>query len=225
MSKRASPEVPEPAPTLAWWKRAAVSIIAVFVLSFALPNPPPAIVNGFVKPTPLSSDWILWVNSEFRNITFPFKAYPSQTIDFNPVRYTMNGSGLWQYWDMFAPDPFSVEHYVDAEVTYADGSTRQITLHRQSQTPLFTRYLTERYRKYFERAPFDNNTHQWPYLARAVAYQADDRPDNPPVEVRLFRNIKNIQPPDQPQPTEYSRFHFYTYLVTREDARRKWGRK
>src|SRR3954470_14934396 len=32
--------------------------------------------------------------------------------------------GLWHSWDMFSPDPLSLNFLVDAQITYQDGSTR-----------------------------------------------------------------------------------------------------
>ena len=36
------------------------------------------------------------------------------------ARY-LSTTGLWQYWDMFAPDPSNLDVWFDALVTYRDG--------------------------------------------------------------------------------------------------------
>lgn len=57
--------------------------------------------------------------------------------------------GLDQTWSMFAPNPSSVNSYLDATITFKDGSTEKWTFPRSSQLSDWDRFTGgERFRKY-----------------------------------------------------------------------------
>jgi len=97
--------------------------------------------------------------------------------------------GLWQAWDLFAPNPASINVYLSAVVTYRDGSQREWVWPRMEQLDLLTRYREERYRKFVEYGNLDAYSGLWPSMAMFAVEQIKYRdPANPPVGVQLWRH-------------------------------------
>ncbi len=135
----------------------------------------------------------------------------------------MTASGLWQGWDMFAPDPLALNASVDAEITFRDGTAWHWVFPRPETMGPVERYLKERYRKLRENVRLDAMHVAWPDIARYVARLHADTA-NPPVRVVLTRRWSTIPPPQPtqvgPRPdrvTLTSAFAFFTYEVRPED--------
>src|SRR3954469_688867 len=64
-------------------------------------------------------------------------------------------SGLWHSWDMFSPDPLSLNFNVQAFITYADGVTETWDFPRMDKMGLWEKFQKERYRKWRERVRQD----------------------------------------------------------------------
>lgn len=176
----------------------------VLITSWSLPQPPPALENGSVQPSPRTIvsnpvAWGLWTNQRFR--TSP------------PVQTTMLTFGLWQYWDMFAPDPSRLDIWLDAEVVYADGSTKIVPYPRMSQMPIHEKYFMERFRKYVERMNGEQYDFKWPALSQWMALKAWTDKDNPPVAVTMRRHWRDIAPYPQETSPLYAQFAFHTHAV------------
>ncbi len=189
----------------------AILLHLFLMLSWSLPPAPTALLNGTVKPTLTNvltnpADWILWGNRKFK--------------DHSPTSRWVMWSGLWQYWDMFAPNPASVDIYLDSYVEYADGTTREVMYPRMYDLSIKDKYLMERYRKYVERVNGDNFAAKWPQLAMWMAAQAWTDPDNPPVHIRLRRNWRQVQGPGVPTPDGYNHYFFYEADIAREELER-----
>jgi hypothetical protein len=58
---------------------------------------------------------------------------------------------------MFAPIPKSANAYIEAEVVYRDGSRKTWAFPRMEQLGLAEKYFRERYRKFIENLPRDEN--------------------------------------------------------------------
>ncbi|NDG83997.1 MAG: hypothetical protein EBX52_03040 [Proteobacteria bacterium] len=104
---------------------------------------------------------------------------------------------LNQNWAMFAPDPYSLNSFIRAEIRFLDGTTRWIAPPRMSTLNLRDRYFLERYRKWADdyiRA--DGYSEYWPLAARYFARKAYTDAANPPVEVRLWRYWTRIEDPE-----------------------------
>jgi hypothetical protein len=131
-------------------------------------------------------------------------------------------TGLFAAWDMFAPDPVKLNSYVDAEVTFRDGSTRQNLIPRMDRIGFVDRYFRERYRKFAtEYVRMDSYSVMWPDVARYFA-RMQSTPANPVTEVRLTRSWSEINPPGPAglyQPSPWSHFTFFTYQPKPEDLR------
>lgn len=139
----------------------------------------------------------------------------------NRIKPYMFATGLFQGWDMFAPDPLRLNIRVDAEITYRDGSVRAWQYPRMDKLGFVDRYFKERYRKYAtEYLRVDEYAALRPDSARLLARVNNDQPSNPPVTVTLFRSWSEIQPahPDGSyEEGPWTRVSFFTYTVTPGD--------
>ncbi|MBS1724575.1 MAG: hypothetical protein JSS66_16660 [Armatimonadetes bacterium] len=204
----------EPAP-----KRGVNPVIKVYafahmflILSWSLPPPAPAISNGGIAPTPLNvarnfSDFLLKWNNDFKFNT--------------PFQYYLSSTGLWQYWDMFAPNPSNTDIWYDAIVTFANGQTRIIGYPRMKTLNNWEKYFKERYRKYIERVNTDA-TDAWkrPAFAQRMALIAYRQTGDMPVQVQLRRHWRMMDGMDKPVPQDYKEFIFFTYLVDQDQVLR-----
>jgi len=147
-----------------------VLLHVIAITSWALPNAGPAVMNH--KAAPRGSEWLLYLNDAY--------------VKKSPVQLYVLSTGVWQSWDMFSPNPADTDIYADAEVTYKDGSTALYPYPRMYVLPVVTKYIKERYRKFFEHANTDE--YLWPFFAKRVAYLRTQDPNNPPVTVKLHRH-------------------------------------
>jgi hypothetical protein len=85
------------------------------------------------------------------------------------VRSYFVWSGLFQSWDMFGPDPKSVNSYLEAIVIYDDGSSQLWSFPRMEVLSYTDRYFKERYRKYGENLQNNEFADLWPDAARYIA--------------------------------------------------------
>jgi len=137
----------------------------------------------------------------------------------------MLASGLWQSWDMFAPDPLAVDVSVEAEVHRADGSRTTWEFPRMETLGYLERYRRERFRKWRERVRLDAYAIVWPDTARFVARQLS-RPEAPARSVELRRRWTPIPAPVGPwlparlsRPVFAHQATFFRYTVRPEDLR------
>jgi hypothetical protein len=140
-----------------------------------------------------------------------------------PVEDYVIWSGLWHSWDMFSPDPLSLNFNVSAQITYQDGTVKMWEFPRMERMGVWERYGKERWRKWRERvrqdaySPIWNDTVQW--IARE-----NNSPGNPPKQITLIRYWDQIPPPIkgdfQPMPREFDfkySYRFKFYDVKQED--------
>ena len=198
-------------------------LIKVFVLfhmlmtlSWSVPPPAPAIANGSIPATPANIaqhpvDFALRANEQFK-ATSPTSMYLTFT-------------GLWQYWDMFAPNPASVDLWWDAIVTYKSGKVAEEVYPRMKNLPIFQKYFKERYRKYLERMNNDA-TDSWkrPAFAQRMALLAYKDPNDPPVKIELRRHWREMLGMNEPLPDKYKEYTLFTYYVDQERLKRDAGR-
>jgi len=138
------------------------------------------------------------------------------------IKGYMLWTGLFQKWDMFAPDPSKLNNYVTATVIYRDGRTAVWTFPRMETLGYVDKYFKERYRKYAcDNLRLDNKSVLWPDAARYVA-RAVVTPSEAPVEVDLVRHWSEVQPPGphgEESSSPWSEFTFFRYSVQPGDLR------
>ena len=132
-------------------------------------------------------------------------------------------TGLFQKWDMFAPDPSKLNNFLSAVILYRDGTSSVWSFPRMENLGPFEKYLKERYRKYAnDNLRLDGYAAAWPDAARYIARINNNRPSNPPMLVALIR-VWSIVPPPSPngeQPTaDWNQYMFFRYTVAPGDLR------
>jgi len=135
------------------------------------------------------------------------------------VKPYMLGSGLWQGWNMFAPDPLAIDIDVDAQLVFRDGSRKTWVFPRMEEMGYWERYRKERYRKWRERVRLDAFAVVWPDTARYIA-RLHQSPENPVVTVKLTRYWTAIPAPSgdwlpsrTPRVAMTDRHEFFSYRV------------
>jgi hypothetical protein len=147
-----------------------------------------------------------------------------RTLLARPIESYVDYMGLWHSWDMFAPDPLSLNFGIQAVIEYQDGSRKTWDFPRMEKLSLWERFQKERYRKWSERVRLDVNAALWDDTCRFVA-RVNDTPRNHPTRIILIRNWEPIPPPVtapgsavpqdfQPRPDHYEmrfsyRFKYY----------------
>lgn len=139
---------------------------------------------------------------------------------YQPV---MLWSGLWQSFDVFAPNPRDVNLDLEAHITYSDGSKSIWKYPRIDQMGLIERTIHERWRKFgLDHLNWEKEKNLWPDFARFVAYQ-ENSANRHPVTIVLVRHWAYIPKPEkglgQPPPPHNSEYEFFTYTVKPEDLR------
>jgi hypothetical protein len=127
-------------------------------------------------------------------------------------------SGLFQSWDMFSPNPKSVNNYLEALIIYKDGSTENWTFPRMQLLDFSERYYRERYRKYEENLVEPDHSAMWPDAARYIARLHGKGPA-PPATVMLIVRWSNVVQRDDGtfERTPWDAHVFYSYKVQPED--------
>jgi hypothetical protein len=134
------------------------------------------------------------------------------------VRPYLVWSGLFQSWDMFSPDPKSVNSYLEAVVIYTDGTSQLWSFPRMELLGAKDRYFKERYRKYEENLQNNNYPDLWPDAARYIARLNSDSTHRVQKVLLVVRWSDIIPRSDN----TYDRGPwdvnvFYTYTVKPED--------
>lgn len=193
-------------------------LFVVFTRTFPLPLPEHNdIVDGKKKGNPLetATAYLLVGNMRImRSPQIPIEPEnPDTKFAVNPVSYYMETTGLWQYWDMFAPNPSALDYWIDAKVTLKNGESVIYDYPRMKKMGLVQKYLKERYRKYTERLNDNSYAWKWPHTSYWVAAHVWTDPNNPPVKVVLRRHWIDVQPPGKVTKSTYTDADFYSMYV------------
>ncbi len=196
--------------------KALVVLHALLILSWTLPRAAPAVANGTIPPTPENVlqapvDFALAANDRFKADS--------------PTRHYLMSTGLWQYWDMFAPNPADTDIWFDAIVTHRSGKTAVQPYPRMKSLSIPEKYVRERYRKFMERINRDG-VDDWkrPQFAQRMALLATRDPADPVVRVVLRRHFRTVKGPAKPVPRDYTTVEFFTWVVDQSQLRRDLGR-
>ncbi|MEI7576505.1 MAG: hypothetical protein WCK51_06400 [Armatimonadota bacterium] len=195
---------------------AFVASNVLMVTIYALPKPTQAVVNNEV-PAHGTDIFLKWNDATLK--THPF------------LETYILPTGLWQYWDMFAPNPAQTDFWCDAQIIFFDGSHTTYQYPRMKELPLTQKYLMERYRKFYERvnqsdpAHGNDNGWMWPVFAQHFALINAKDPKNPPVKVGLTRHWQEVARHDAkrgPEPP-YQSYTYYWHIVDQTKLARDMG--
>ena len=136
----------------------------------------------------------------------------------NLVRPYFIWSGVFQTWDMFAPNPKSKNAYAEAVVIYKDGATEMYSFPRMELLSVGERAFKERYRKYEETLINSQYAELWPDAARRVGRMYANRA-SPPQRVMLVVRWSDIMPREDGgyDRGPWNADVFYSYEVKPED--------
>jgi hypothetical protein len=143
---------------------------------------------------------------------FPFK--PSVESLYRPF---FQWAGLWQGWDMFAPNPRDEDVFVSTEIYFADGTQKTSIVTKMSNFSYLERYQKERWRKFFnDNLRLDSNKAMWNAAAEWFAREASLENGHPVARVELVRHWrKSLLPKDRGNVLDdrrpYARFVFHDW--------------
>lgn len=145
-------------------------------------------------------------------------AVPLNTRLFAIVKPTiapyMGWSGLAQGWNLFAPNPLSLNSRLEVEISYRDGQTGLWKFPRPQDFGYIKRYTMEREHKFsFDSLQNDSFAILRPDAARYIARLNNVKRDNPPVTVTLVGYRSQIAPPGSGLPEPWKRKVLLTYSV------------
>jgi hypothetical protein len=207
------------------WVKIFVPLHIIAITSWSLPYVPekfmgekPQVKLGIKTGSPKE-----FFQSTAEFITNEFLLANQLYVKQSPLKMYLLTTGYWQYWDMFSPNPASVDQYSDAVVYYKDGTKKKYQYPRIFTMSLGQKFMMERWRKYFERAGSKDYQYLWPVFGQRIALMNFDDPKNPPVQVELHRHEMVINPPGEPINHDYSDTMYWTYRVDLDALRKDKG--
>ena len=141
-------------------------------------------------------------------VSIPLQALSGAKEMFMPY---MRWSGLFQSWDMFAPDPQSLNSHLKAVVITRDRHIKVWPFPRMEDLSYGQRFLHERDRKFAEILPQPQFAPLWPDVASHVAGFFND-PADPPQKVFLIQFGSAIQPGAAQEETPRPNVFYDDYL-------------
>lgn len=141
-----------------------------------------------------------------------------QLVRVSPLKYYLMSTGFWQYWDMFAPDPLATDYYLVGDVEFVDGTRKEGYYPRLAAMPIPERYISERYRKYLERAGNRNNRFLWSPMAQQIAKVAERVEGKPVRSVTLVKYLRRTPPPGNPL-LPFGRAPYHTEFITQGEVK------
>jgi len=126
----------------------------------------------------------------------------------------MTWSGLAQGWNLFAPNPLSLNTRVEAELVYRNGQKGLWKFPLPQNYGYIHRYYMEREHKFsFDSLLNDRFEALRPDVARYLVKLNNTQKDNPPVSITLVSYRSTIAPPNSNLPEPWTRKEFFTYSV------------
>ena len=132
--------------------------------------------------------------------SLPDKSVVAQKY-LNLVNRYQTAIGLDQAWSMFAPIPGGVNSYIDADITFADGSKEKWTFPRPSQIKDVDKFLAgERYRKYAQEnlIPMERSEVWFDlsyYVAREVKRIEESGRRRVLTDIQFYKHTNLVQAP------------------------------
>lgn len=216
----AEPESPRSASI---WIKIFVVLHLVCITMWSLPYPKRPYMNNKASFGINTSNLGSFVKSFSETVTEGTLYLNWRYLKGSPLMYYPGVTGFWQYWDMFSPNPASVDLYLEADVTFKNGTVTRFKFPRVYTLPIHMKYFKERYRKFYENANSDDQMAARPYLAQRIALENFKDPDNPPEKVMLIRHFDTIEPPGTPPDPTYTVVPFFEYQVDQVKLRHDKG--
>jgi hypothetical protein len=143
-------------------------------------------------------------------VAVPLKAFAGVKELVMPY---MRWSGLFQSWDMFGPDPVTVNAYVKAVIISRDRHMQVWSFPKMEDLDLGERFRKERYRKFLEVLPQPQYAPLWPDVAGHLARSLNN-PADPPDKILLIEFQSDIHPgaDESPEPVARPNVFYDDYL-------------
>ena len=120
--------------------------------------------------------------------------------------------GLWQSWDMFAPDPMSEDISVSLLAVLDDGTVAEADLTNMPSLDLLTRYTHERWRRFCnDHLRLDANRRLWPGAARWFALRIERERGRRVMRMAMWRHWQPVVPPGEGERPEWSSVPFHVW--------------
>ena len=133
--------------------------------------------------------------------------------------------GLWQSWDMFSPDPRTIDICVELRCTNRDGTSDRRMLSDMVAMGSYERWQKDRWRKYFnDHLRLDDEHALWQpfaeYAARRLREEGHD-----PAAIELVRWWRPCDPAVRPDlRADVRQTPWQSYVFHRWGVPREWGR-
>ena len=213
----------KPARNASPWVKAFVAIHLVSITMWSLPYPKQPYMNGTAKLGVDASSPSSFTRTFSETVTEGVLYFNWKYLKGSPLMYYPGATGFWQYWDMFSPNPASIDLFLEADVVYRDGTKRRFKYPRIYDLSIPMKYVKERYRKFYENVNGDNQAYMRPAVAQRIALESFEDPANPPVQVVLIRHFDQVEPPGVQSNPQYTVVPFFTYQVDLAKLRRDKG--
>ena len=109
------------------------------------------------------------------------------------IRPVMAFTGLWQSWDMFSPEPLTINIHVEYKVVYSDGRAVLRSFPQLHKLDVVSRIFKERFRKFQENVRLDNNELLWQDLALWIARHDEKLARAPAASSRTITRVELIR--------------------------------
>lgn len=141
--------------------------------------------------------------------TFPTKIGRHQQL-LDAIDPIYDVTGLWQGpWELFAPGVDRENHRILVEVDFEDGSTRIWNSPDWSEMSCWQKFRNVRKIEFYDRIRSESNRAAWSSFARFAAREVKNG-ESEPVRARLVVLSKNVPPPGESDPDEWTRTQFHT---------------
>lgn len=205
------------------WIKIFVVFHLICITMWSLPDPKEPYRQGTVKLGIKGGSPQAIIQSFSETVTEGSLYLNWRYLKSSPLMYYPGVTGFWQYWDMFSPNPASVDLYLEADVTFQDGKVTRFKYPRIFNLPIHEKYFKERYRKFYENANSDAQASTRPFVAQRIALECFNDPNNPPTKVTLIRFFDTVEAPDVKQNPEYTVVPFFDYQVDLVKLRKDKG--